>query len=99
MNDQSEYEMNNDHRRAQWQALPSPKMPWETFKRLITMTRFNNVPSEDLPAAALKAWKERLGFGPQGNQSTTGDEAAAREQAGLPVMGDEADPDPSQPSE
>jgi len=96
MNDQSEYEMNNDHRRAQWQALPSPKMPWVTFKRLITMTRFNNVPSDDLPSEVLRVWRDRS---VPGDGYTTGDEASARAQAGLPVMGDEADPDHSQPSE
>ena len=46
-------------RMFQWQALPSPKMPWETFKRMITMERFKEFEGAERPNEVLRVWRER----------------------------------------
>ena len=52
-------ERGKKQRMAQWKALPSPKMPWETFKRMIILSRFKNIPTEERPDEVLKMWRER----------------------------------------
>ena len=52
-------EENKKQRMAQWKALPSPKMPWETYKRMISMSRFDEFPEEERPEEVLKMWKEK----------------------------------------
>ena len=52
-------ERGKKQRLFQWQALPSPKMPWETFKRMITMSRFEDTPSAERPDEVLRVWRKR----------------------------------------
>ena len=52
-------ERGKKQRLFQWQALPSPKMPWETFKRMITMSRFKDTPSAERPDEVLRVWRKR----------------------------------------
>jgi molybdopterin converting factor small subunit len=42
-------EKGKKQRMFQWRALPSPKMPWETFKRMITMERFSDFTEMERP--------------------------------------------------
>jgi hypothetical protein len=42
----------------QWQALPSPKMQWPTFKRMITMERFKEFTGAERPNEVLREWRE-----------------------------------------
>ena len=46
-------------RMFQWKALPSPKMPWETFKRMITMERFKEFEGAERPNEVLRVWRKR----------------------------------------
>ena len=52
-------ERGKKQRMFQWQALPSPKMPWETFKRMITMERFKEFEGAERPNEILRVWRER----------------------------------------
>ena len=52
-------ERGKKQRMFQWQALPSPKMPWETFKRMITMERFKEFEGAERPNEVLRVWRER----------------------------------------
>ena len=52
-------EKGKKQRMFQWKALPSPKMPWETFKRMITMERFKEFEGAERPNEVLRVWKER----------------------------------------
>ena len=52
-------EKGKKQRMFQWQALPSPKMPWETFKRMITMERFKEFEGAERPNEVLRVWRER----------------------------------------
>ena len=49
-------EESKKQRMAQCKALPSPKMPWETYKRMISMSRFDEFPEEERPEEVLKMW-------------------------------------------
>ena len=52
-------EKGKKQRMFQWRALPSPKMPWETFKRMITMSRFEEFSEAQRPNEVLRVWRER----------------------------------------
>ena len=52
-------EKGKKQRMFQWKALPSPKMPWETFKRMITMERFKEFEGAERPNEVLRVWRER----------------------------------------
>ena len=52
-------EKGKKQRMFQWQALPSPKMPWETFKRMITMERFKEFEGAERPNEVLRVWRKR----------------------------------------
>ena len=52
-------ERGKKQRMFQWRALPSPKMPWETFKRMITMERFKEFEGAERPNEVLRVWRER----------------------------------------
>ena len=52
-------EKGKKQRMFQWRALPSPKMPWETFKRMISMSRFKDIPEEERSNEILRVWRRR----------------------------------------
>tara|TARA_R110000824_G_scaffold390691_1_gene587232 strand:- start:1469 stop:1672 length:204 start_codon:yes stop_codon:yes gene_type:complete len=52
-------EKEKKQRMFQWKALPSPKMPWETFKRMITMERFKEFEGAERPNEVLRVWRKR----------------------------------------
>ena len=53
-------EKGKKQRMFQWRALPSPKMPWETFKRMITMERFSDFTEMERPNEVLRVWRSRM---------------------------------------
>ena len=59
MGERTMNEKGKKQRMFQWQALPSPKMPWETFKRMITMERFKEFEGAERPNEVLRVWRER----------------------------------------
>jgi hypothetical protein len=54
-------ERGKKQRLFQWQALPEPKMPWSTFKRMITMERFKNLFGAERPDEVLREWRRCMG--------------------------------------
>ena len=48
-------------RMADWRCLRTPKMSWETYKRMVMMPRFREIPPEERPGEALRAWREKTG--------------------------------------
>ena len=58
MNNKAQNERGFRQRLFQWQALPYPKMTWETFKRMITMERFKEFEGAERPDEVLRVWRK-----------------------------------------